>query len=204
MKRVVFYVLCIFYISLILCACTSDPNKTALKELDRRKIPFTEQMFLEKAYEGDIGAIKQFIIAGINKEARTAEDGYTALMIAAYAGHAEIVRILLDNGLNVNAFDNTGVTALMRAAVAGHTDCAKVLLEKGADNYLSCICRQRRKISSIEIFWGVATAEVFWGVGSARGVGACCFFAFSRRSFSTREAASKIFCGLGAFCVISH
>ena len=105
-------------------------KKTALKELDRRKIPFTEQKFLEKAYEGDIGAIKQFIIAGINKEARTVEDGYTALMIAAYAGHAEIVRILLDNGLNVNAFDNTGVTALMRAAIAGHSDCARVLSKK--------------------------------------------------------------------------
>ena len=70
MKRVAFCV-CIFYALFILCACTSDPKKTALKELERRKIPFTEQMFLEKAFEGDIGAIKQFIVAGINKNART-------------------------------------------------------------------------------------------------------------------------------------
>ena len=132
MKRAVI-VVCIFYALLILCACSDDPKKAAFKELERRKIPFTEQKFLEKTFEGDQDAIKQFLTAGINREARTPDEGYTSLMIAAHAGHKEIISMLLQSGADVNAVDNTGVTALMRAALNGYTDCARVLLEKGAD-----------------------------------------------------------------------
>jgi hypothetical protein len=71
MKRIAFG-LFIFYALFIFCEFSIDPKEEALKELERRKIPFTEQRFLEKAYEGDIGAIKEFIKAGISKEARTA------------------------------------------------------------------------------------------------------------------------------------
>jgi ankyrin repeat protein len=54
-------------------------------------------------------------------------------MIAAHAGHREIIRILLESGSDVIAIDNTDVTALMRAALNGHADCVRVMLEKGAD-----------------------------------------------------------------------
>ena len=59
--------------------------------------------------------------------------GITALMVAAKAGHTEVVRVLLEGGADPNIQDTTGVTALMAAAQAGHTEVVRVLLEGGAD-----------------------------------------------------------------------
>jgi ankyrin repeat protein len=57
-----------------------------------------------------------------------------ALMIAAYFGPAENVRMLLEHPVEINAKDNRGRTALMRAAGSDHSDVSviKLLLEKGA------------------------------------------------------------------------
>jgi ankyrin repeat protein len=43
------------------------------------------------------------------------------------------VKILLDNGADVNAKHGEGSTALMVAAQTGHLQIVKLLLEKGAD-----------------------------------------------------------------------
>lgn len=59
--------------------------------------------------------------------------GITALMVAAKAGHTEVVRVLLEGGADPNIQDTTGVTTLMAAAQAGRTEVARVLLEGGAD-----------------------------------------------------------------------
>ncbi|MBO8450903.1 MAG: ankyrin repeat domain-containing protein [Spirochaetes bacterium] len=59
-------------------------------------------------------------------------DGGTALMIAAYDGHADVVRLLLDAGADVNAEDQNGSTALMLAAEEGHEDIVRILTEAGA------------------------------------------------------------------------
>jgi ankyrin repeat protein len=59
---------------------------------------------------------------------------HTALMAAAYMGHAEIVGLLLRRRANVNAlggYSGTG-TALKMAAERGHTNVVNLLLEHGA------------------------------------------------------------------------
>ncbi|KAF4548471.1 Ankyrin repeat-containing protein 24 [Elsinoe fawcettii] len=62
--------------------------------------------------------------------------GYTALMRAAKEGFATTVRVLLDNGADVNAqggeFGNDG-NALNAAAIRGHLEVVKLLLDKGAN-----------------------------------------------------------------------
>ena len=63
-------------------------------------------------------------------------DEKTNLMIAAENGHDEIIKLLLDNGADINAktksFDG-GSSALIMAAENGHTSTVKFLLENGAN-----------------------------------------------------------------------
>jgi len=59
--------------------------------------------------------------------------GLTPLMHAAQQGHAEVVRILLENGALVNAFEEDGCRAVHFAADAEALDCFELLLEAGAD-----------------------------------------------------------------------
>ncbi len=61
-------------------------------------------------------------------------DGSTALMLAANSGNAEIVRLLIERGANINASENKkGQTALMWAAAEGHSEIVSLLIERGAD-----------------------------------------------------------------------
>ncbi|RMB88193.1 hypothetical protein DUI87_35444 [Hirundo rustica rustica] len=62
-------------------------------------------------------------------------DGNTALMMAAQAGHITIVNYLLNYypALEVDRRDPRGLTALMKAAVQGRRDCVTALLLAGAD-----------------------------------------------------------------------
>ena len=58
----------------------------------------------------------------------------TALMIATGEGSIELVRILLENGANVNIQDNDdGHTALMTASRRGYINIARMLIDAGAD-----------------------------------------------------------------------
>uniref|UniRef100_A0A1I8J5W0 ANK_REP_REGION domain-containing protein n=1 Tax=Macrostomum lignano TaxID=282301 RepID=A0A1I8J5W0_9PLAT len=60
-------------------------------------------------------------------------EGATALMLAADAGHHELIEKLVELGAFVQAQDSHGRTALTRACEAGHVRAAKSLIDKGAD-----------------------------------------------------------------------
>ena len=64
------------------------------------------------------------------------ESGTTALMLASYAGHTNIVATLLKRGAEVNQQRNRGYanheTALTFAAMAGHASVVEILLKNGA------------------------------------------------------------------------
>uniref|UniRef100_A0A1I8FUY1 ANK_REP_REGION domain-containing protein n=1 Tax=Macrostomum lignano TaxID=282301 RepID=A0A1I8FUY1_9PLAT len=59
--------------------------------------------------------------------------GATALMLAADAGHHELIEKLIDLGASVRAEDSQGRTALSRACEAGQLRAAKALMDRGAD-----------------------------------------------------------------------
>ncbi|PAA91513.1 hypothetical protein BOX15_Mlig000394g2 [Macrostomum lignano] len=59
--------------------------------------------------------------------------GATALMLAADAGHHELIEKLIDLGASVRAEDSQGRTALSRACEAGHVRAVKALMDRGAD-----------------------------------------------------------------------
>ena len=57
----------------------------------------------------------------------------TALHSASYKGHLQVVRYLLQHGVDVNVRDSGKDTPFLLASWRGHTDVAKTLLEHGAD-----------------------------------------------------------------------
>jgi len=61
------------------------------------------------------------------------EYGVTALIDASFAGHKEIVELLIIEGADLNAQDNKGDTALMNAAIKGHAEIVELLIVNGAD-----------------------------------------------------------------------
>lgn len=61
----------------------------------------------------------------------TDEQGLTALMVGAEAGHAEVCRVLLEKGAEVNAATEDGLTPLIMAGKS--VEICKLLLEKGAE-----------------------------------------------------------------------
>jgi len=64
-------------------------------------------------------------------------DGESALHIASY--QADVVKLLIQNGADVNAVNKKKETPLHDSAHGGHADVAKVLIQNGADvNAVDC------------------------------------------------------------------
>ena len=58
---------------------------------------------------------------------------WTVLMLAAYAGHEELVQKFSKGGKGVSDKDSQGFQAMMLAALKGHTFVCRCLLDKKAD-----------------------------------------------------------------------
>ena len=64
--------------------------------------------------------------------------GWTPLHCAAYAGHANVVAVLLRAGADINEKDNRGNTALDDALEEGKADCASLLTQAAGEQKVSC------------------------------------------------------------------
>jgi ankyrin repeat protein len=81
----------------------------------------------------DSAQVHQMIAAGVDVDAPDA-GGDVPLIMAAYLGHTEITRLLLEAGADVAAVDpGMKATALHAAAYAGRTEPAKLLIQHGID-----------------------------------------------------------------------
>ena len=81
---------------------------------------------------GDVQRILELLARGANVNALD-RYGQTALMLAAHAGHREVVETLLAHRANLNVTAKYRLSALMLALVAGHEDVARTLARAGAD-----------------------------------------------------------------------
>jgi ankyrin repeat protein len=85
------------------------------------------------AFVGDMEAVQRLLPTGTNAKTKDTGDGPSPLTAAAMSGQAAVVKLLVDNGFNVEARNSQGETALMKAAAAGQPDVVKLLLDLKAD-----------------------------------------------------------------------
>ena len=100
-------------------ALTPDRARISLSQMG---LEYNADAFVERAGENDAQAVKLFLRAGM---APDAEDqwGRTAIMVAAAAGHLDIVRALAGKGVDIDR-------ALPRAARYGQKDVLAFLLSR--------------------------------------------------------------------------
>ncbi len=80
----------------------------------------------------DLNGVKFFAKAGRVLINQKNLGGATSLHLACREGNFEIVKVLIENGADVNVVDNEGWTPLMRAALAGNQNITALLLDQKA------------------------------------------------------------------------
>ncbi len=98
---------------------------------DYKPLLFSEDPIFEFARKGNIEGIKKTVNI-VNLDAKD-KKGYSPLMLAAYHGHLEAVRLLLSLTPDIESRDNNGNSILMAATFNGHFSVVELLLEHGAD-----------------------------------------------------------------------
>ena len=120
MKRIVPVLLCV-------ATLMAAPAQGVLDAADKQLL---EAVSLGRTHE-----VRLLLDAGANPNIRT-EDERTVLFVAVKAGHADVVdvvQLLLDGGLDINAQDGWGITALGYAVSYGPADVVRLLLQHGAN-----------------------------------------------------------------------
>src|SRR3989338_282627 len=92
-----------------------------------------ESSLIKAASAGDAERLQILLSQGGKIDVREPVDGRTLLMFAASKGRKEVVRLLLEKGVDVNSKSTSGWTALIFAARHSHPEIIRLLAKKGAD-----------------------------------------------------------------------
>lgn len=95
------------------------------------KAPPAISEFHEAALRGDLDFVSGAIERSVDMNA-VDEEGRSALQLASFDGHHEIVGLLLKEGADVNHVDLMGRTALMFASTASNIEAVNLLIKAGA------------------------------------------------------------------------
>ena len=92
------------------------------------------QLFFETAIcRGDNGFVRLLIKVSANVNGKTFE-GLTPAILAAKKNQTDVLKVLIENGSDINAQgDYISTTALHEAAYEGHLQAVMVLIENGAN-----------------------------------------------------------------------
>lgn len=115
-----------------------------------------------------------------NIDLRAIPGSTTALQLASIIGNLDIVRLLLNNGADVNIKGPSDNTALHMIATSKHTEVIDILLQKGADqkakNYLGKtpleLSTYLQKLNEKQFLKDISTSGPFQGTGEPEGTNA--------------------------------
>ncbi|XP_041106001.1 apoptosis-stimulating of p53 protein 2-like isoform X2 [Polyodon spathula] len=108
-------------------------RKTGSERIDHAmRVKFNPlALLLDSSLEGEFDLVQR-IIYEVDDPSQPNDEGITALHNAVCAGHTEIVKFLVQFGVNVNAADSDGWTPLHCAASCNNVQVCKFLVESGA------------------------------------------------------------------------
>ena len=87
--------------------------------------------FFTACREGNLDMLLDSIENGVDVNLETGFVG--GLGVAAIHGRLDVVKLLIQNGANVNTAQKGKATPLQLAVISGHIEIAKVLIQNGAD-----------------------------------------------------------------------
>lgn len=118
----------VFLLSAVLFSLSFSLSLLAAEDRLEEEYQSLVELFFDAARIGNNEVVDTFVFQGFPIDQRN-NQSYTALMVAAYQGHRETVRLLLDSGANACLQDKRGNTALMGALIKREIGIAKDLYQ---------------------------------------------------------------------------
>ncbi|CAH1225822.1 AnkB protein [Vibrio harveyi] len=118
----------VFLLSAVLFSLSFSLSLLAAEDKLEEEYQSLVELFFDAARIGNNEVVDTFVSKGFPIDQRN-NQSYTALMVAAYQGHRETVRLLLDSGANACLQDKRGNTALMGALIKREIGIAKDLYQ---------------------------------------------------------------------------
>ena len=126
----------VFLLSVVLFSLSFSLSLLAAEDKLEEEYQSLVELFFDAARIGNNEVVDTFVSQGFPIDQRNTQS-YTALMVAAYQGHRETVRLLLDSGANACLQDKRGNTALMGALIKREIGIAKDLYQADCSPELS-------------------------------------------------------------------
>ncbi|MCX2790186.1 ankyrin repeat domain-containing protein [Vibrio sp. Sgm 5] len=118
----------VFLLSAVLFSLSFSLSLLAAEDELEEEYQSLVELFFDAARIGNNEVVDTFVSQGFPIDQRNTQS-YTALMVAAYQGHRETVRLLLDSGANACLQDKRGNTVLMGALIKREIGIAKDLYQ---------------------------------------------------------------------------
>lgn len=118
----------VFLLSAVLFSLSFSLSLLAAEDKLEEEYQSLVELFFDAARIGNNEVVDTYVSQGFPIDQRNTQS-YTALMVAAYQGHRETVRLLLDSGANACLQDKRGNTALMGALIKREIGIAKDLYQ---------------------------------------------------------------------------
>ena len=98
--------------AVVLVGCGESQQSAPVAGHQSYPVSEVDSGLLDAAENGNLEAVQKHLAAGMDFELKCTGCGGTALLHAAFGGHKEIVELLIANGADVNAKNDSGRTSL--------------------------------------------------------------------------------------------